>query len=363
LFPEARTAAAQTGGVLTYGARAAAGQFAGFGDFMSAVHSGLADTRLHAAAGSSAGVGADGGFLVPTEFAANLFDASLENEIVRPRAIVRPMTTGSVMVAGFDTQNHSGSIGGFTGQWLGEGATMTMQKGLIRNLTLTAKKLGILTAATNELVADSPYFEQELARMLAAAIGWHMDLAFLTGTGAGQPLGVINDPALITVAKEVGQPADTIVWQNLKKMYARLHPASLNNAVWIASNTAKVQLLSLVQPVTNVAGTENVGGTWIPALRDDGSGAFTLLGVPVVFTEKLPVVGDLGDIVLADLSQYAIGLRAEMSIQKSMHVGFDSDESYYRLIVRADGMGRWSKPVTPKAGDTLSWCVALAARA
>lgn len=341
-----------------------AGGFDSMGDFLRTLHNGLADPRMVPAAssGASEGVGADGGYLVPTRLVAELMDASLEDEIVRPRAALRPMDTNSAYVSGFNTLNHSSSIGGFAAGWLGEGGSLSAQKGLVRSLTLYAKKLGILTAATNELLADSPYFERELIPLLAKAIGWYLDLAFLTGSGVGEPLGVLNDPALITVNKEASQPAATITWNNLKAMFGRLHPASHKNAVWVANNAAKVELLGLVQLVKNVAGTENVGGSWIPVMRDDGNGGFTILGLPVLFTEKTPTLGTVGDIILADFSQYIVGLRKEMTLDKSGHLGFQTDETYYRAILRADGMGRWNAAMTPKAGSTLSWAVVLQTR-
>lgn len=67
--------------------------------------------------------------------------------------------------------------------------------------------------------------------------------------------------------------------------------------------------------------------------------------------------------ILADFSHYAIGLRQQIVIQKSMHAGFQTDETAYRLVVRVDGQPRIAKAFTPKNGSTLSWCVKLAARA
>jgi HK97 family phage major capsid protein len=94
------------------------------------------------------------------------------------------------------------------------------------------------------------------------------------------------------------------------------------------------------------------------------AGRFYILGIEVLFTEKVPTLGDEGDIVLADFSQYVVGMRKEVTLDKSGHFGFDKDETYFRSILRADGMGRWSGPMKPRNGpNTLSWCVTLAARA
>jgi len=92
------------------------------------------------------------------------------------------------------------------------------------------------------------------------------------------------------------------------------------------------------------------------------AGKFTLLGKEVLFTEKCPALGAKGDLILADLSQYAIGMRKEIALDRSNVPGWMEDMTDYRVIVRVDGQGTWDKPITPKNGATLSWAVALEAR-
>lgn len=128
----------------------------------------------------------------------------------------------------------------------------------------------------------------------------------------------------------------------------------MKNAVWVANSSAIPQLLQLTLGV-------GTGGVHFPVLRET-DGRFFIFTREVLFTEKLPAVGTKGDILLADFSQYAIGLRKEISLDRSMHIGFAKDETNYRSIVRADGQGRWEKPYTPKNGPTLSPFVALATR-
>lgn len=350
----------------TFGAMFGRPQASGFRDFhewASVLHGGLNDPRIQAAS-MTEGIGGDGGFLVPQEFLAAMLDASLENEIVRPRARIEPMTSETKSVAGFDTSDHTLSIGGFVGAWLKEGASMSKQKGKVRLMKLVARKLGILAELSNELLSDGgANFSTLLESQLISAIGWYLDYAFLQGSGAGEPVGVINDPSTIEVAAEGSQVADTIVYENLVKMFSRLHPACVAKAIWVANPSCLPQLLTLKQRITNVAGTENVGGSWVPVLREDGTGNMTLLTRPLVITEKLPVVGDSGDIVLTDLSQYVVGLRDNASIARSAHAGFETDSEYYRAILRADGQGAWKSAMSPKAGSSLSWSVKLAARA
>lgn len=309
--------------------------------------------------------GTDGGFAVPQEFAARMLDTALESEIVRPRARIEPMLADTKRVAGFDLSDHtSGNIGGFTVQWVGEATSLSAQKGKLRSIELKARKAAILVEASNELLADGGQtFDGLLNSQLAAGVAWGMDDAFLNGNGGAQPRGVLADPAIISIAKESGQIADTIVYENLVKMFARLHPACVGNSVWVANSSCLPQLLTLQQKIKNVAGTENVGGSWIPVLREDGSGNMTLLTRPLLLTEKLPQLGDSGDIILADFSQYIVGLRADFSLAKSSHAGFESDTSFYRVIARVDGQGSWKGPLKPKTGQTLSWVIKLDERA
>ena len=70
-----------------------------------------------------------------------------------------------------------------------------------------------------------------------------------------------------------------------------------------------------------------------------------------------------GDIILADFSSHAIGLRTEISLMISPHVRFTTDELTFRLRVRMDGQPLLSSAITPVNGDTLSPFVTLAARA
>ncbi|MCC7200952.1 MAG: phage major capsid protein [Gammaproteobacteria bacterium] len=340
--------------------RPEASGFKSFGEFAQILHNGLNDSRFQAAT-MKEGIGADGGFLVPEEQVARMLDASLENEIVRPRARIEPMTSNARTVAGFDRSTNTSAIGGFAGQWLAEGGTMTAQKGLLRSISLRAKKLAILAEASNELVSDGQNFETLLFEQLTGALGWFMDSAFLTGDGVSGPLGVLNDPAIVSVPKEATQAAATIRFENVSKMFARLHPASVKNAVWVANPSTLPQLLGLASTFYDLAGTTVTGVAPVQVLSEDSDG-IKILTRPVLLTEKVPTLGTTGDLMLVDFSQYVIGLRREITLDKSGHAGFATDTTNYRGIVRVDGQGAWSKPFTPKNGSTLSWCVKLDTR-
>lgn len=331
------------------------GGFRDLEDYFATLHAGLSDPRLNFEASLKGGSGPEGGYAVPIQFAAMILDKSLEAELVRPRATVWPMETNERRVPSWNGSAHSSSLfGGLTASWTAESTNITESAPTLRKITLKVNKLGVYTKASNELIADGGTFEQMLGDALIQSVAWNLDHSFFRGTGAGQPLGILNDPGLVVIAKETGQANGTIVYKNLVNILARLHPMCFANSEWYCSSTCIPELLNLSVPI-------GTGGAHVPALLNE-NGKFSLLTRPVNFTEKLPSLGAEGDIVLADLSQYYIGLRADVSLEKSQHVGFQSDETAYRCLIRADGQGSWDAPITPKNGETLSWCVALGAR-
>ena len=332
--------------------------FSSFNDYVSAVQSGRHHDGLQPAMlASNEGSGSQGGFLVPEEFSAELLDSALESEIVRPRADVRPMTTDVKKIAGLHHSDASGGslYGAFTAKWKAEAETGDVETAAVRKIELNARKLFIYTKSSNELLRDGENFERQLSGAMIGSASWHMDDAFLNGTGGNQPSGVLSDPAIIEISKETGQASTTILYANLTKMFARIHPASVSNAVWVCSSTCIPQLLELTVSI-------GTGGALIPAMSES-NGVFRILTLPVIFTEKMQTLGTSGDILLADFSQYVIGMRREVTMDSSMHAGFATDETAFRTIVRCDGQGKWSAAYTPANGDTTSWCVKLATRA
>ena len=136
-----------------------------------------------------------------------------------------------------------------------------------------------------------------------------------------------------------------------------MYPAGLNRAVWLASPTVLPALMT-------TAGTISVGtGGGIVNIFSESNGVFTLLGRPLLLSSNMPVLGDEHDLVFCDLSQYAMGLRRQIKLEKSNIPGWTQDLVSYRVLVRFDGQGQWSDSITPRNGDSLSWCVGLGERA
>jgi HK97 family phage major capsid protein len=302
------------------------------------------------------GTPGDGGFLVPTEQASKIHAVSLENELVMPRCYVQPMGSNEITIPGMSIGDHSTALfGGFTASYTAEAGTISENDPKCRAMTLQAKKLTGLIRFSSELNADSQGGMTQITTLCGKGLAWYRDKAFLKGTGAGEPLGILNADCLVEVDPEDGQDSDTVAYENLTKMMSRMFAGSFSNSVWICHQTTIPQLLQLTMAV-------GAGGSHIPVMSES-DGVFRILTRPVVFTEKTEPLGEKGDIMLCDLSQYVVGLRSEMRFDTSIHVHFSTDELLSRIIERHDGQPLWDEALTLEDGSTtVSPFVVLAAR-
>lgn len=306
----------------------------------------------------SSAVPSEGGFLVPEKLRSELLRVSLETSIVRPRARVVPMETSRVPFPAIDsTSNVSSVYGGIVGYWTEEGAALTQSSASFGRVVLDAKKLTAYTEVPNELVSDSAIsFEAFIDDIFPEALGFYEDDAFMTGSGVGEPEGFLSASAAVSVTAESGQAADTIVWENIVKMYSRMLPSSLGRAVWIASINTFPELATMALSV-------GTGGSAVWLNNGAAGPPMTILGRPVIFTEKVPTLGDVGDINFVDLGFYLIGDRQTMTATSSGHYKFGNDMTAYRIIERVDGRAWLQSAITPRNNAaTLSPFVKIAAR-
>jgi HK97 family phage major capsid protein len=316
--------------------------------------------RLRNAAASS-GEPASGGFLVPEAFRAELLQLSLEASVVRPRARIVPMETSRVVYPFIDDTSHTANVfGGVQGYWTPESGQMTDVAATFGRLALEAWKLTAFANVPNELIADSALsFEAFIRSTFPQALAYFADVAFLGGNGAGQPLGVLTDAnaARVVQPKESSQVADTILWENIVKMYARMLPQSLGSAVWVVSPNTFSELATMALSV-------GTGGGPIWLNNGVGGPPGTILGRPIVISEKIAALGNESDINFVDFSYYLVGDRQAMTVASSEHFRFQNGETSFSFVERLDGRPWLQSALTPRnGGDTLSPFVSLAERA
>lgn len=162
--------------------------------------------------------GGNAGFLVPTEQTAKIHAVSLENELVLPRCFLQPMRSNELKIPAMSIGDHGSNLyGGFTASYTAETGTISEKNPKTRQIDLIAKKLTGLLRFSNELAADIPGGEKQLVDICGKGLAWYRDKAFLKGTGAGTPLGILNADCTVVVDKETGQGADTIVYHRFSR--------------------------------------------------------------------------------------------------------------------------------------------------
>jgi len=344
--------------------------FGSFGEQLMAVveaarGGGKVDPRLTTRAlGLSEGVPSAGGFLVQTDFSTELLKRVYQTGVLASRCRKIPISANAngIKINGIDESTRvSGSRwGGLQTYWLSEAGTKYSSKPKFRQIELSLNKLIGLCYATDELLQDTAALESIITQAFSEEFGFVIDDAIVNGTGAGQPLGVLNSGALVTVGAEAGQPAATILTENIVKMWARMWARSRPNAVWFINQNIEPQLFTMSLAV-------GIGGipVYMPANGLSGSPYASLMGRPVIAIEQCQTLGTLGDIILADMSQYILADKGGMQTAQSIHVQFTTDESVFRFVYRVDGQPIWNSALTPYKGtvaNSLSPFVVLATR-
>ncbi len=312
---------------------------------------------LRAAAGSdeqSRFSDPEGGFLVPEEFSPTLLQITPEPDPIGGRTTQIPMGSPVVNTRARVDKDHRTSVsGGLIVTRRPESAAAVESRFKLEMVKLEAFSLFGLSFVTEELLSDSPI---SIPALLTAGFRdqfvSHMIRERLNGTGVGEYLGVMNGPCLISVAKEGGQAADSVVYLNIVKMRSRCY--GYGKAVWLYNHDCLPQLMSMVDPGNRLV--------WQPSARDGEPDR--LLGRPAIATEYCRTVGDLGDIVLGNWSEYLEGtLTRGVESAVSVHVRFVNHERAFKFWLRNAGAPWWRDTLIPENGATLSPFVALEARA
>ena len=314
--------------------------------------------------GGNEGTGADGGYAVQTDFAGAILESAVENSELLNRVDRYTVGAGSnsarwLMVD--ETDVSSAVFGGVQMYWAAEGATVSATKPAFREMKLDLEKMMGFAYATDELLEDAPFMSGFFERAFTLAADRLLTSSVISGNGTGKPLGVLNSDALVTVAKESGQTADTIVGANVVKMWQRLLPRWRSNSVWVMHPDCEEYLprLSIA-----AAGGSAEKFLWDPEGGLSGLDYQRILGRPVIFDDNCAALGDKGDILLMDPMQYMLLTKGTAKSGWSIHVQWLTDQSCFRIVFRCNGAPKQNSTITLKnSSNTRSGFVTLAARA
>ena len=325
------------------------GGFKSLGEFLVAArkHCGgeRMDNRLKV---MTEGVDSAGGVLVPPKMSEEIFHVALEEAIVRPRAIVLPVSSDTLDIPRLvDSDRSTNIFGGVTFSWLEEVADKAAGVG---DPKLGQTKLSVHEGVascwvSNRLEDDVKNFGKFMKIAFGRAVAFYEDVYYIWGNGNGQPLGIVPSNAMVAPSRTAMVKVDI---SDIGLLAKRLLPGSWKNAVWLISQSVLGEWVEMQAAAANSASVLNLA-------------EMICLGRPVIVSEKCSPMGTKGDIILADFSHYVIGDR-ELVISASRHVPnyWQKNMTFWKLWIRVDGRPTLEQPITPyKGADSVSAFVTL----
>lgn len=273
-----------------------------------------------------------GGDTVPTSFYNRLVAHMIEtSSILQAGATVLNTSSGEVIQVPKTTSHSSAGI-------VTEAATITESDPAFGQVALGAFKYGTMIQISRELLTDTGvdlegYLSMQAGRALGNAFGAHA----ITGTGTGQPRGIVTDATVgVTGATGVGmdtgfgsqgtadQGADVLI--NL--FHSVISPYRMSQSCrWIMDDTTA----GVVRKIKTTEGQY----IWQPSVI--AGQPDTILGKPVLTDPNVATpAANAKSVIFGDISQYFVRLAGGVRFERSDEFAFNSDLVTFRALMRAD---------------------------
>ena len=294
------------------------------------------------------GTGTQGGYLVPREFSDELLQITQANSPIAQRVRRIPVNSDAGDFPALDHfaaptagSGNTAMAAGVTAASVAEGGSITETQATLESISWKVNKVGGFTEVSNELIADSPQaIEALLTGLFSVAIGAKIEHYIVRGTGAGEPLGILNAACAIGIT-----PASNNAFgeADALSMMSRFKP--------LGGAPAWLMHPGIIPDFNNFTASNVDMVDWTAALRG------ALLGYPIIYSEHLPQDDNAGGVILADLSAYLLFERMGLAIAFSEHAAFKTDKGTWRFLMRLDGQPWLSAAITladPQGSYTVS---------
>ncbi|WP_152047177.1 phage major capsid protein [Aureimonas psammosilenae] len=233
---------------------------------------------------------ASGGYLAPEALASQIITKLVEFSPIRAYA--------SVITIGAESIKLPVQTGNVSAFWVDETAERTATQPAFGQLSLKPWELAAYTDISVQLLEDNAYnLEGFLVNDFAEQFGKTESLAFVKGTGLGQPTGLMNSLGIneVKTGAATGFKTSNQI-DTLTDMVTALPAAYFNSAVWVMN----AKTLGEIRKWKD--------GNGYPFVLNPVSGGFSqLLGRPIVIAPDMEDIGaGKAPIVLGDLSGYQI---------------------------------------------------------
>jgi HK97 family phage major capsid protein len=298
------------------------------------------------------GVNADGGYAVPPDFRPDIQTLILAEDSLLAMTDTFYTSSNAITIP-TDPSAPWQATGGIQAYWEAEAAQKKNSKLPLDQVTVRLFKLYALIPVSDELLEDAPALANLLNTKAPQVMDYKVTEAILYGTGAGEPQGIYNSPAAITVAR---QTAGAVTATDIVNMWAACYSASRKRAVWITNQDIESSFMTMFLPILDGGGQVVNGAViYMPPGGFSQAPYGTLMGRPVISTEAAPDLGQPGDLALVDLESYLSAMKTGGGIKRdiSIHLWFDWDITCFRFVLRVGGTPWWKAPVPSRSGTRL----------
>ena len=291
--------------------------------------------------GQSEQIPSEGGFLLQPEKAVGIQENMWTQGELLSRCQRRTLSGNTLLIDRIkETSRATGSrYGGVRAYWEAEGDSTTASQIALEQQSIKLNKLMAVVYSTDELLEDVAQLESKIMETVPKEFIFRVEDGIIRGTGAGQFLGVLESGALQEVTAETDQDADTVVTENIFKMYKnRFGP----NLAWYYNQELEDQLELLTVAIGT--GGEMARLFVSPIMPGQQT---TIKGRPAFAIEQASAPGDVGDIMLLSLDDYIIGEKVGIQSASSIHVQFLTAQNCFRFIWRVTGQPIRDSKITP----------------
>jgi HK97 family phage major capsid protein len=330
------------------------GGFKNIGEFLHAVKYGDSKGKLEAWKRETKDLATgDVGVLIPPQFAANILMLDAEAEVIGPRAFEIPAGSppDAEFTAPYFSQGGRGALGGVRLTWTAEGQVIQpVNDPQIKDMTLKPKEVSGLAVINNKTLINWEAAGAFVERLLRLAYAEGRDDAFINGNGVARPLGLAN-PLNTGAIRVPRATAGTIGYGDTTNMISRLYAPAMAGAFWLATQDALPIVMAIADGAGRIMFNGGDAAKGIPA---------TLLGLPIKWTGKQPLLGNAGDLILCNLNPYyMIKPGSGPFVAVSDQFRFGDNKTVFRIVANIDGQPWVNEPLMLSNGLTVSPYVIL----
>lgn len=194
------------------------------------------------------------------------------------------------------------------------------------------RKVGAGFNMSEELARDVPMVESIIMDLFKNSWARDVDWYIMNANGGKEPgVGIMNAKALLTIPKESGQAANSLVNENILNMQMHMPAGSWGGAIWVFNQFHWGNLHGLYFPTGDDG---ELSRLFRPSAT--ATGESVIGNRPAIPIEHIQPIGRAGDIAFIDLNYMLLTDKGGMRTGSSVEVEFWSGQKSVKLTTEID---------------------------